>query len=262
MSIRKPASCLSGLFFLLLILPAAAAGQSRASLKDTLNLDGKLYHVQGLGLDNDHFWVTSVDIPNHKGYLHQFNRATGKFERQIDLSDGLRYHPGGFSIDGNSIWVPVAEYKPNSTALLEEIDKRTLAVKRKFVVSDHVGCVAINGDTLVAGNWGSRRFYVLNFQGKQLQVLENPEANQYQDIKFAGGMLVASGIFNHKSGAVDWLSWPSLKLVHRIPFGLTDRGLPYTEEGMAIEGQNLYLLPENGPSRVFHWLVELSSGTR
>lgn len=262
MSARKPAFCLSGLLFLLLTLPPAAAGQSRANLKDTLNLDGKLYHVQGLGLDNHHFWVTSVDTANHKGYLHQFNRSTGKFERQLDLTDGLRYHPGGFSIDGNSIWVPVAEYKPNSSALLVEIDKRTLAVKRKLIVSDHVGCVAINGDTLIAGNWGSRRFYVLNFQGKQLQALDNPEANQYQDIKFAGGVLVASGVFNHSSGAVDWLAWPSLKLVHRLPFGLTDRGLPYTAEGMAIQGNNLYLLPENGPSRVFHWLVESRSETR
>lgn len=262
MSIRKPAFYLSGLLFLHLFLVAAAAGQSRASLKDTLNLDGKLYHVQGLGLDGEHFWVTSVDTANHKGYLHQFNRVTGKFERQIDLTHGLRYHPGGFSIDGNSIWVPIAEYRPNSSALLLEIDKGTLAVKRKISVADHIGCVAINGTTLIAGNWDSRRFYVLDFRGKQLQVLDNPEANQYQDIKFAGGMLVASGVFNHSSGAVDWLVWPSLKLVHRIPFGLTDRGVPYTAEGMAIQGQNLYLLPENGPSRVFHWLVEFSSGTR
>jgi hypothetical protein len=262
MAIRKPGFCLSGLLVLLLGLPPAAAGQSSASLKDTVSLDGKLYHVQGLGLDDDHFWVTSVDTANHRGYLHQFNRATGKFERQIDLSDGSRYHPGGFSVAGNSIWVPVAEYKPNSTALLEEIDKRTLAVKRKFIVSDHIGCVAVYGDTLIAGNWGSRQFYVLNSQGKQLEVLDNPEANQYQDIKFAGGMLIASGVFNHKNGAVDWLAWPSLKLVHRISFGLTDRGLPYTAEGMAILGQNLYLLPGNGPSRVFHWLIDSASGTR
>lgn len=262
MNLRKPAFCLSGLLFLLWILPAAVAGQSRASLKDTLNLDGKLYHVQGLGLDAKHFWVTSVDIPNHKGYLHQFNRKTGKFERQIDLSAGARYHPGGFSIEGDSIWVPVAEYKPDSSALLVEIDKRTLSIKRKFVVPDHIGCVAINGDTLIAGNWGSRRFYVFNVQGKQLQVLDNPEANQYQDIKFSGGMLVASGVFNHAGGAVDWLAWPSLRLVHRIPFGLTDRDIPYTAEGMAIQGQNLYLLPENGPSRVFHWLVGSGSGSR
>ena len=66
---------MSGLLVLLLGLPPAAAGQSSASLKDTVSLDGKLYHVQGLGLDDDHFWVTSVDTANHRGYLHMVRRA-------------------------------------------------------------------------------------------------------------------------------------------------------------------------------------------
>jgi len=43
--------------------------------------------------------------------------------------------------------------------------------------------------------------------------------------------------------------------VRRIPFGITDQNVPYTAEGMAIQGQNLYLLPENGPSRLFHFLL-------
>jgi hypothetical protein len=236
-------------------LQHAVAGTASASLKGTLPLDGKLYHVQGIDLDKEHLWVTSVDAANHKGYLHQFNRKTGKFERQLDLTDGVRFHPGGFSIRGNSIWLPVAEYQRHSTAILEEIDKRTLTVKRKFTVADHIGCVAISSDTLIAGNWDSRQFYVLDFEGKQLRIVDSPQANHYQDIKFMNGMLVASGVLSHTSGAVDWLAWPSLKLVRRIPFGVTDQGVPYTAEGMAIQGQNLYLLPENGPSRLFHFLL-------
>jgi hypothetical protein len=231
------------------------APTSSTSLKDTRYLDGKLYHVQGVDLDEEHIWATSVDAANHKGYLHQFNRKTGKLERQLDVTDGVRFHPGGFSIRGDSIWLPVAEYKPHSTALLEEIDKRTLAVKRKFVIADHIGCVAVSRDALIAGNWGSRQFYVLDFEGKQLRLIDNPQANQYQDIKFVDGMLVASGVFSRTSGAVDWLVWPSMNLVRRIPFGLTDHGVPYTAEGMAIQEHNLYLLPENGPSRLFHFAL-------
>ena len=34
------------------------------------------------------------------------------------------------------------------------------------------------------------------------------------------------------------------------PFG---RGGPVTGEGMAIEGRDVYVLPEDGPSRVFHF---------
>jgi hypothetical protein len=242
-------------FFLSSIFLLALLGIEGASLKETRNLDGRLYHVQGLALDPEHFWITSVDAANRKGYLHQFNRATAKLEREIEVTDGPRFHPGGFSIHGDSIWAPVAEYKPHSTAVLEEIDKHTLTLKRKIAVADHIGCVAVTSDNLIAGNWGSRQLYVLDLAGRQLDVMDNPEANQYQDMKFAGGMLVASGTFNHSSGAVDWFQWPSMKLVRRVRSGMTDRGVPYTTEAMAIEGRDLYFVPEDGPSRLFHFVL-------
>ena len=232
------------------------AGLEGATLKDTRDLTGKLYHVQGLDLDETHFWVTSVDPIGHRGYLHQFNRATGKLERQVDVTDGPRFHPGGLSLHGDSLWVPVADYKPHSTAVLEEIDRHTLALKRKIDVADHIGCVTLNNDSIIAGNWGSRQLYVLDFQGKQLRVMDNPEKNQYQDMKFVDGMLVASGSFNHSSGAIDWFEWPSMHLVRRLRSGTTDRGVLYTAEAMAIQGRDLYFLPEDGPSRIFHFVLD------
>jgi len=238
-----------------LLLAFAGIGIENATLKETHNLDGDLHHVQGLDLDRDHFWVTSVDAAGHKGYLDQFNRATAKFERRIDVTDGPRFHPGGFSIHGDFIWVPVAEYKPHSTAVLEEIDKRTLAIKRKLPVADHIGCLAVTNDNLIAGNWDARQFYVLDFSGKQLRVVENTETNHYQDMKFVNGMLVASGVFNRTSGAIDWLQWPSLKLMRRLHSGATDRGTLYTQEAMALQGRDLYLVPEDGPSRLFHFVL-------
>ena len=238
-----------------LLLAFAGIGIENATLKETHNLDGDLHHVQGLSLDRDHFWVTSVDASGHKGYLDQFNRATAKFERRIDVTDGPRFHPGGFSIHGDFIWVPVAEYKPHSTAVLEEIDKRTLAIKRKLPVADHIGCLAVTNDNLIAGNWDARQFYVLDFSGKQLRVVENTETNHYQDMKFVNGMLVASGVFNRTSGAIDWLQWPSLKLMRRLHSGATDRGTLYTQEAMALQGRDLYLVPEDGPSRLFHFVL-------
>ena len=240
---------------LISILLLALGGIDGTSLKDARDLNGRVYHVQGLDLDSEHIWITSVDAPNRKGYLHQFSRATAKFEREIEVTDGPRFHPGGFSIHGDSIWVPVAEYKAHSTAVLEEIDKHTLAIKRKIAVADHVGCVAVSQDNLIAGNWGSRQLYILDFDGKQLRIVDNAESNQYQDMKFVDGMLVASGTFDHSNGAIDWLEWPSMKLVRRLRSGMTDRGVPYTAEAMALAGRDLYLVPEDGPSRLFHFVL-------
>ena len=230
-------------------------GIEGARLVDVRNLDGRLYHVQGVDLDGKHIWVTSVDAEGHKGYLHQFNRATAKFEREVEVTDGARFHPGGFSIAGNSIWVPVAEYRPHSSAVLLELDKRTLKVKRKIEVADHIGCVAVTKDGLVAGNWSSRQLYVFDRAGKQIRVIDNPSINQYQDIKFVEGMLVGAGNLTRTAGAIDWYAWPSMKLVRSLSSGFTDRGRLYTAEAMALKGRDLYLVPEDGPSRLFHFVL-------
>jgi hypothetical protein len=245
-----------------LVLPQIASAQSglptgveNARLADVYDLEGTLYHVQGVDLDQDHIWITSVDSVNHKGYLHQFNRRTARLERAVEVTDGARYHPGGFSIDGNSIWVPVAEYKPHSSASLIRLDKHSLAIQQKIAVSDHIGCVAVTRDGLIAGNWGSRQLYVLDFKGNQLRVIENLSSNQYQDMKFVDGRLVASGNLTNRSGSIDWYEWPSMKLVRTLRSGATDRDKPYTGEGMALKGNDLYLVPEDGPSRIFHFVL-------
>jgi hypothetical protein len=95
----------------------------------------------------------------------------------------------------------------------------------------------------------------LNLAGHLERVLDNPSANQYQDIKFVDGMLVASGILSRTSGAVDWYQWPSMQLVRSVKTGMTDRQRVFTHEGMALIGNNLYLLPEDGPSRLFHFVL-------
>lgn len=237
------------------VATAATTGVEDAQLVETIPLDGTLYHVQGVDLDRDHIWVTSVDQKDRKAYLHQFSRKTHKLERRVDLTDGPRFHPGGFSIDKDSIWVPVAEYKRDSSAVLIELDKHTLAVKRRIAVSDHIGCVAVTKDSLIAGNWDSRQFYVLDKKGRQIRKFDNPSATSYQDIKFVDGDLVGSGNTSKTTGAIEWFAWPSMKLVRKLRAGATDKGQPYTNEGMALKGKDLYLLPENGPSRLFHFVL-------
>ncbi|WP_404339167.1 DUF6454 family protein [Sphingomonas sp. MMS12-HWE2-04] len=260
---------LTSLFLLMSSLLVAAAPDQidvaieQARLIDARPLDGRVFHVQGLALDSRRIWVTSVDGDNRKAYLHAFDRRTGKLLRRLELTDGARYHPGGISISGNSIWVPVAELKPDSSAILVEIDTNSLAVRRKIHVPDHLGCVAASGDTLVAGNWDSKLLYRIDL-GKTLRMraLPNPSATRYQDMKFVGGQLVAGGALSLWSGTVDWIDWPSMKVVRSLRAGAIGpvrpwgRGGPYTGEGMAIEGRELYVLPEDGPSRLFHFRLE------
>jgi len=107
----------------------------------------------------------------------------------------------------------------------------------------------------VGGNWDSV-FYVWDKKGKLLRKVENSAGNGYQDLKFADGKLVGGGLLPGKAGAVDWLEWPSLRLLKRMPAGKTDRGLPFTNEGMSARGDRVFLLPEDGPSRLFEFRVE------
>lgn len=257
---------LAALFLPLASVTAAAtsnqfsAGIEHAELREAIRLDGRLFHVQGLELDGEHIWVTSVDNAAHKGYLHLFDRATGRLLRQVDLTDGLRYHPGGISLSHGSIWVPVAEYRPNSTAVLLEIDADSLRVRRKIAVADHLGCVAASGRTLVAGNWDSKLLYIFDLgTGKPVRVVPNPSATGYQDMKIVAGQLVASGTQTLWSGAIDWIDLRTMAVTRSLRAGAMASDqflgglLPYTKEGMAIEGSDLYVIPEDGPSRLIHF---------
>lgn len=256
-------SVLTACSLLLLGLTAATAQQESsnaiqdAQLADILNLNGQVFHVQGVDLDSRHIWVTSVDLDGRKGYLHEFDRRTGALLRRVELTDGPRYHPGGISLHGGSIWVAVAEMTPNSSATLEEIDTDSLRIRRKIHVADHLGCVAVSGHTLIAGNWDSRLFHIFDLRsGRQVRVVPNPFGTRYQDIKLINNQLVASGYVTPLSGTIDWIDWPSMKLMRTARTGVTDRARPYTGEGMALKGRDLFLIPEDGPSRLFHFRLE------
>lgn len=259
-------SSVLGLLLLLSSLSVAAAPDpldgaiENARLLNIQKLDGEVFHVQGLALGDDRIWVTSVDRGKRRGYLHEFERGTGKFLRRLDLTDGARYHVGGISISGGSIWVPVAEMKLDSSAALVEIDADSLAIRGKVYVADHVGCIAASDDYLVAGNWDARLFYVIDLKDRtHFKTIRNTSRTRYQDMKFDQGQIVAGGHLSLWSGTVNWIDWPSMKLTRTLragavgpvrPFG---RGGPFTGEGMAIEGRELYVIPEDGPSRVFHF---------
>ena len=217
----------------------------------TLNLEGDTHHVQGIDVDDAVVWVSSVDAKQKRGLLFEFDRATGRMLRTAEVHKGAQFHPGGISGDGDSLWIPIAEYRRNSTSTIQKRSKRTLAVVSEFAVEDHIGAVAVSREVIVGANWDAQDLYVWDHAGKLLRKLPNPVRSAFQDLKFDRGNLGAAGLLADKSGSIDWIEYPSMKPLRRVTIGTTDRGIAYTHEGMDIAGDRVWFLPEDAPSRLF-----------
>src|SRR5687768_7767588 len=101
------------------------------------------YHPQGLAAAGDTLFVSSVEIlePTErfptprdgldrtpgKGRGHLFKMARdGRLLGQAELGESDIYHPGGIDHDGRWLWVPVAEYRPDSASIVYRVDPATL----------------------------------------------------------------------------------------------------------------------------------------
>jgi hypothetical protein len=217
-------------------LAAPAAGQSRPSpshdepvvaavrqvdratpweLTERIPLDFETYHPQGFARVGDRLFLSSVEIIEPpvrypepvdgydrspgKGVGHVFVLdLAGNLLRDIVVGEGDMYHPGGIDTDGSSLWVPVAEYRPYSDAVVYTIDLDTLAVREEFRVHDHVGGVVADPDTgLVHGvTWGSREFYTWTGRGRRLAHEDNTSHFiDYQDCAYAAhGNALCTGV--------------------------------------------------------------------
>jgi hypothetical protein len=253
-------------FFLSLLMSSAFVQGPLLTPSDAirvLELQGKTNHVQGIDTDGVFLWVTSVDSAGHKGYLREFRLEDGREIRSIELQDGERFHPGGIAADAESIWIPVAEYRANSSAVIQKRNKRTFALELQFAVLDHIGCVAVTPEFVIGGNWDSRHFYFWDHQGRLIRKVANETGNAYQDLKFRSGGIIASGGLPERRGAIDWLDLTSMHLVRRVIAGKTDRGASLTREAMTTYQDQLWLLPEDDQSRLFVFpLASLPSPVR
>jgi hypothetical protein len=233
--------------------PASAQPRLESSdLLETVALEGDTHHVQGIEVDGPALWVTSVDTKEKRGLIFQYKLPGGELVRSAEIHEGARYHPGGISAAAGSLWIPVAEYVRNSTTTVQRRNQQTLQLESQFEVADHIGALAVTPDGLLGANWDGRDFYLWDQQGRLLRKFANPHPVAIQDMKFLEGRLVVGGLLlADRSGVVDWLAWPSLKLTRRITAGKTGRGIAYTNEGMTIREGKLWLLPEDAPSRLF-----------
>ncbi len=269
---------------------------SQWRLVSSLALDFNTHHPQGLVKIGADFYVSSVEVTQPAKRFAQpqdgYDRDTGagaghlfKFDQQgklladLTLGEGTLYHPGGIDFDGSFIWVPVAEYRPNSRSIIYRVDPATLKATEVFRYPDHLGGLVHDSasHTLHGVSWGSRFFYrwTLNAQGHVTNAGTPPaklrQANpsfyiDYQDCKSLGrSEMLCAGLSNYQQGkAGARFSLGGLELVdlaahqplHQIPFEQwTDAGLPMTQNPFWIEpterGLRAYFLPEDQTSTLY-----------
>ncbi len=184
-------------------------------LTGTLKLDFPTFHTEGIAFTADRIFLSSVEIlePTVRYPVPQdgYDRSPGKgighlfvMDRQgtlikdIVLGEGDMYHPGGIDFDGKDVWVPVAQYRPDSSTIVYRVDAASLAVHEQFRVQDHFGGIVLDKTTnhLVGNTWGSRRFAEWTLQGRTLGTLDNPGFFvDYQDCQYVpSAKMICGGI--------------------------------------------------------------------
>jgi hypothetical protein len=272
---------------------------SRWRLVGTTPMQFRTFHPQGMVKIGDVFFISSVElqvaptrfsqpVDGHDrnagqgvGHLFKVDRS-GRLIADLTLSDGSMYHPGGIDFDGQFIWVPVAEYRPDSRAVIYKVDPVTLKALEVFRYPDHIGAIVYDSEsrTLHGVSWGSRRFYrwTLDPAGRVIDADTPPRALavanpshyiDYQDCKFAGaGRMLCAGLAELHApnglvrlGGIDLVSLVDGRPIHQVPVPLwTPGGLDMTHNPMWIEpssaGLRAYFMPEDDRSTIYVYDVE------
>lgn len=203
---------------------------------EQIPLQFNAFHPQGMVVSGHRIYLSSVEIrePTRRlavpidgldrtpgegvGHLFLVDRS-GTLVADVVLGEDDCYHPGGIDHDGAAVWVPVAEYRPDSRAVIYRVCAEDLTVQRRFVVADHIGGVLcdIETGTLAGQSWASRRFYRWASDGSLHHVEANPSHYvDYQDGQYlVDGVALCSGIAELPlpSGQPGWYELGGLALV-------------------------------------------------
>lgn len=258
-------------------------------------LNFRTYHPQGMVKIGKHFYISSVEkiapVEEFKtpqdgydrtqgkgiGHLFKFDQK-GRLIRQTTLGEGPIYHPGGIDYDGKYIWVPVAEYRPNSRSIIYRVDPAGLEAIEVFRFNDHIGGIVHNTEshTLHGVSWGSRRFYTWKLDQwiGSSSLSEVPEYEMklngnhyidYQDCHYIGDQyMLCSGLNKYSIPNVERIAFGGLELVdlglqvaiHQVPVvcwvkpDLVMSNNPFFSE---VHGNHIrfYFVPEDDESRLY-----------
>jgi hypothetical protein len=234
------------------------------TLVGTVPVTFPTHHPQGMVKIRDTFFVSSVEITvrtrrfpkpvdgydrdTGAGVGHLFKLdAQGKLLADLRLGEGAIYHPGGIDYDGRYIWVPVAEYRPDSRSILYRVDPESMKATEMLRFDDHIGAIVHDTDAgaLHGVSWGSRRFYrwTLTRDGAstppaaspgQVRRLNPSHYVDYQDCKYAGAhRMLCTGIGDVRAGTdaapvriggIELIDLADGRPVHQVPLRLQTAG--------------------------------------
>lgn len=260
----------------------------------------RTFHPQGMVKIGDTFYVSSVEVttPPERfakavdgydrspgagvGHLFKFD-GQGRLIASATLGRGSMYHPGGIDFDGRYIWVPVAEYRPDSRSIVYRVDPATLEATEVFRFADHIGGVVVDGPSreLHGISWGSRRFYRWSMlrdgsvpdagaDPASLRVLNPSHYVDYQDCAFLGNWrMLCTGVADIRQpdgpvirlGGLDVVNLEEALPVHQVPVPLwTKDGRPMTQNSASFEatatGLRAYFMPDDDESILYVYDVE------
>jgi hypothetical protein len=266
-----------------------------------LKLAFPTYHPEGLVVTDDRFYLSSVEIiePTQKyptpvdgydrtpgqgvGHLFVIERD-GTLVKDIILGHGIVYHPGGIDRRGHDLWVPVAQYRPGSSAEIDHVDLRTLKVTRLFTVPDHIGGIVYDETTgrLVGNNWGSRTFYEWTPQGRQTSTWANPtNVLDFQDCQYVpAGQMACTGVtalpqtplaggtsVPYELGGVTLIDLHRRSIVNEFPFQQwSSAGHVMTRNPVKLAADSnvmtMWAAPDNGEeiagTEIYTWRAEVT----
>ena len=242
------------------------------------------FHPQGMVKIGDFFYMSSVEVTRKRrdssdggegvGHLFRFD-ITGKLLAKITLGEGSMYHPGGIDFDGKYLWVPVAEYRPNSRSIIYKVEPESLASQEVMRFDDHIGAIVhpTSSQTLSGASWGSRNFYHWNLDktGAVTKTINTPEKLRitnpsfyidYQDChSISPNLMLCGGLQKFKKNDGTTLSLGGLEIVNltdnrpvfQVPLLLwSPTGAPMTNNPFFIEstaqGLRAYFVPDDDNS--------------
>lgn len=256
------------------------AGLDRASswtLSASVPIGFNTFHPQGMAKIGDTFIVSAVDKDGRRGHLFKIDKSGGLLA-DLPLAEGAIYHPGGIDYDGRDIWVPLAEYRPDSTSIVYRVNPQTMKPTEVLRIADHIGAIVHNIDdrTLHGVSWGSRRFYrwTRDGAGPVTRTLNRSHYVDYQDCHYVGArrmlcggvteLHATPGASPFRLGGLDVVNLSDGRPEYQVPIQLwAPSGVSMTQNPIWVEthgaGLRAYFLPEDNRSTLYIYDVAAPS---
>jgi hypothetical protein len=255
--------------FLLVIALGLAPPTVELTLAESRPLGyAKTHHVQGLAIDAKRVYVSSVERATSLGWLFVLNRASLAIESTHRLALASQYHPGGMQLRDGRLYLPLAEYRPLSSASLLMIDlsplddpnksQRRVVIRSWTSIDDHIGGIAVDpAGRMFIANWDAKLIRTVGTNGQIERESPNPTGIAYQEMEWHDGILWCAGNTKEKNqvhSVVDLIDPSTGQWTKRYQLAgkRSDGASDFAHEGFTKEGSQLWLLPEDGPKSTLY----------